>query len=501
MPHMDRDEERAVLESSSSQQSSSSAVQTLEHGQTSSSPVQSPRLSDDDLSKVGVEENFFTDEEDDEIMNEVELKMETTPPRVNVPSAPVKGKQVNSELMLLFYQRLFPFKEVFHWLNHFPAPTSAFTNREIAFTLQNDVYIRYNAFANHDAMKREVLRLNPSRFEIGPVYSANPRDRKIVRKGAFKPLEKELVFDIDLTDYDEIRTCCSGTKICNLCWNFITVAIKVIDAAMRKDLGFKHIMWVYSGRRGAHAWVCDKKARMLDDQKRRAIAGYLEIIKGGAQTTKKVNLKRPLHPMLRRSLDLLKTSFSTQILSEQDPWSTPEGAEKLLRLLPDKVLNQELAKKWESSSQSSASRWADIDLLAQKGVSKSLDTKKLMEAKQDIVLEYLYPRLDAEVSKHLNHLLKSPFCIHPGTGMVCVPIDSTLLESFDPMTVPTVAQLIQEIDDWDAKHDTAEKLADFEKTSLKPYIEHFHRFVSELMKEEMKEKRKLEQEEGESLEF
>ncbi len=34
----------------------------------------------------------------------------------------------------------------------------------------------------------------------------------------------------------------------------------------------------------------------MDDQRRRAIAGYLEVIKGGAQSGKKVNIKRPLHP-------------------------------------------------------------------------------------------------------------------------------------------------------------------------------------------------------------
>lgn len=76
------------------------------------------------------------------------------------------------------------------------------------------------------------------------------------------------------------------------------MALKVADIALREDFGFKHIMWVYSGRRGVHAWVCDKKAREMDDQKRRAIAGYLEVIKGGSQSGKKVTAKRPLHPHL-----------------------------------------------------------------------------------------------------------------------------------------------------------------------------------------------------------
>lgn len=165
-------------------------------------------------------------------------------------------------------------------------------SRSVRLTPKCDIFYH----ANVNSLRKDVLRLMPSRFEIGPVYSTNPRDRKTLRKAAaFKPVAKELCFDIDLTDYDDIRTCCDKANICNKCWQFITMAIKVIDVALRDDFGFKHIMWVYSGRRGAHAWVCDKKARQMDDQKRRAIAGYLEVIKGGAQSGKRVNVKRPLH--------------------------------------------------------------------------------------------------------------------------------------------------------------------------------------------------------------
>ena len=139
----------------------------------------------------------------------------------------------------------------------------------------------------------------PSRFEIGPVYTANPREWKALKSSAaFRPISKELCFDIDLTDYDDVRTCCDKANICNKCWQFITMAVKVVDTALRDDFGFKHIMWVYSGRRGAHAWVCDRKARHLDDKKRKAIAGYLEVVKGGSQSGKKVRVKRPLHPHL-----------------------------------------------------------------------------------------------------------------------------------------------------------------------------------------------------------
>ncbi|KAH9906060.1 prim-pol domain-containing protein [Xylariomycetidae sp. FL2044] len=523
--------------------------QATDNDITMAEPQALPTASDNEEKKDVKLEDLFADvDSDDEFPSSkpVEDKMSSSP---LAPSSPVdvttSFKASDPEIMRMFYQRLFPWRYLFQWLNHSPTPTNDFGHREFAFTISNsmekDIYLRYLSYPTGDLLRKDVLRLMPIRFEIGPVYTTNPRDRKTLRNlSSFKPLAKELCFDIDLTDYDDIRTCCDKANICHKCWQFMNMAIKVLDAALREDFGFKHILWVYSGRRGVHAWVCDKKVRAMDDQKRRAIAGYLEVIRGGAQSGKKVNVRRPLHPHLSRSLDILAPYFQSDILTTQDPWSTSERAEHLLSLLPDRALNDSLRKKWDSSpGRASASKWADIDGVAKSGASKSLDPRALLEAKQDVVLEYAYPRLDIEVSKKLNHLLKSPFVVHPGTGRVCVPIDPGRADAFDPLAVPTVGELLREIDSWTAtaaaahgngggeeeeeggqavgegdeegekkkknnniNNNNNKMTQDWEKTSLKPYIEYFRSFVLALMRDERDPKVKREREEGgEGMEF
>ena len=84
-------------------------------------------------------------------------------------------ESVTDDQMLAFYRRLYPFKSIFHWLNQGHTPTRLFTHRELAFTLKGDVYLRYNSFNTTEEFKKQVCLLNPTRFEIGPVYSARVR--------------------------------------------------------------------------------------------------------------------------------------------------------------------------------------------------------------------------------------------------------------------------------------------------------------------------------------
>jgi len=79
------------------------------------------------------------------------------------------------EMMLTFYNRLYPFEDIYKWLNQEVMPTRLFTHREFSFTLAGDVYLRYHSFGNAEGLKKQICALNPTRFEIGPVYSARVR--------------------------------------------------------------------------------------------------------------------------------------------------------------------------------------------------------------------------------------------------------------------------------------------------------------------------------------
>ena len=45
-----------------------------------------------------------------------------------------------------------------------------------------------------------------------------------------------------------------------------------------EDFGFEHRLWIYSGRRGVHCWVCDQTARELQSSIRQAIVEHLSVL-------------------------------------------------------------------------------------------------------------------------------------------------------------------------------------------------------------------------------
>ncbi|CEG35449.1 dna primase small subunit [Plasmopara halstedii] len=359
--------------------------------------------------------------------------------------------------------------------------------RELSYTLENDTYIRYKAFHNADELQMSMRKTLPFKIDIGAIFSVSPADKGKVSAANFTPEQRELVFDIDLTDYDDIRTCCGGASICNRCWKFIIAAVKVLDGSLREDFGYEHLLWVYSGRRGIHCWVADERARELENEARSAVVGYLSLVEGNENSARKVKLREPLHPSLDRAYRLLEPMFHDIILSTegQGILCSEKHWTKLLAMVPDEDIRANMMHRWGATycNTSPAEKWQELRDSVDKQVLKNASSvrsgsnvkrpapnsdanKRFAAAElrvclQEIVLAYLYPRLDANVSKQRNHLLKSPFAVHPKTGRVCVPIDVSNMEAFDPFTVPTLGQLHEELN------------SDKSATSLKQYVDFF----------------------------
>lgn len=344
--------------------------------------------------------------------------------------------------------------------------------REFSFTLPGDIYCRYQSFKNADEFKTALENSLPDKIDIGAVFNMAPkhyREYNVIGPSGmnsggsnFRPIERELVFDIDMDEYDDVRTCCKGAQVCQRCWTFIAAAVRCINETLRQDFGFKHIMFVFSGRRGVHCWVCDEAARKLPNDQRSALAEYMQLIAGpkGAGMRATTSLRRrgmAQFPLIKRSVDICQEYFEKPVVgilegqnvlkcdkdaSEASLEASNPNLLKIVKSLPDdSSIRQDLPSFFRLASKDQKAAWKrvvdDINTAKSKRKNPPVGT-------EDIVLEFTYPRLDINVSKQMNHLLKAPFCVHPKTGRVCVPIlDPEHPELFEPNKAPLLADVIK----------------------------------------------------------
>ncbi|KAJ6658089.1 hypothetical protein lerEdw1_001565 [Lerista edwardsae] len=338
------------------------------------------------------------------------------------------------DLLPLYYRRIFPFAHYGRWLRYGDVSKNYFQRREFSFTLRDDIYVRFQSFNTPQELEKEIQKLCPYKIDIGAVYSHRPIQRNTVHMGAFQPQEKELVFDIDMTDYDDVRRCCSSAEICSKCWTLMIIAIRIIDRALVVDFGIKHRLWVYSGRRGVHCWVCDDAVRKWSSSLRSAAVEYLSVVKGGEDTIKKVTLLDNIHPFISESVEVVKKYFEKYALVDQDILGSKESYEKVLALVPENILLGAL-KGLKSMG------WGRI--------SVPIDLQKLDEF--------------------------DPFAV-PTISCLCHELDS-------------ISSVEGPGKENEGEPEFPRRSKDYKKTSLAPYVKVFEQFVEEMEKSHTGERR------------
>ncbi|VVC94385.1 unnamed protein product [Leptidea sinapis] len=389
-----------------------------------------------------------------------------------------------SDMLPIYYAKLFPQNVFCRWLScgNYPQPLG---NRELSFTLSDDVYLRYLSINNQKELQTLFQKKCPYKLDIGAVYNTKPsigRHDSII-------LARELVFDIDLTDYDEVRTCCKEAKVCGKCWKFMVIACEIIHTALRDDFGFQNILWVFSGRRGIHCWVSDHEARTLDSPGRSAIADYMCLITGGENQNKKVNLGNDnLHSSIRRAINIIEKYFK-ELLEDQEFLSTTERLSTFLKIIPDETLRHQIEKVLDKMPTSSLQRWESfVDIYNNYCKENVTAIRKMKHLIEEIMIQYCYPRLDINVTKGFNHLLKSPFSIHPKTGKVSIVFKPEFARDIKLDEVPTIYTLLDDASPENAQH----------QTNMRTAVKNFQEVVFSLEKTEALRRKKYG---GNSMEF
>ena len=169
----------------------------------------------------------------------------------------------------------------------------------------------------------------------------------------------------------------------------MTAAVRAVDLALREDFGFSNLLWVFSGRRGVHCWVSDARARALAPDQRSAVAEYINIARN-----KDGNAMKTQHPNWKRAYQSLASLFVPVILDRQG-YGRGEGWKNIVtKLDPQSSKDRDLLIELSENMDHSVEQiWNEVISMGKKGRFSRPD------APQEVIMTYLYPRLDIHVSK------------------------------------------------------------------------------------------------------
>jgi DNA primase catalytic subunit len=348
-----------------------------------------------------------------------------------------------------------------YWAKHFPYDLLIRMLSKLGPIGHREIYLAY------ENKEKEVAWYQKKVSNAGDwssaVESSSATGIHIGRAGwsgdSSQPMRRELVFDIDIKDYDDLRKwfCpCQGKTCCATCWKLVAASLQVVVNELTDAFGFTKLLPVFSGGGGAHLWCFDKSvthdgndAEYDDDskasEKRKAIFQYFAL------PTKKKRLSPfaiysdaeigyPCH--WPDALERTKRVFDDVFVDQLDFFGDDKRAEHVLRLwssFPPDIKNN---IGWRNDQKSSKERWQQLQVnILQLSLAYKHLAKKLRGPIFNLVL-LAWPRLDEKVTTSDVHRIKCPFSPH-ASGRISVPLPLDF-SRFDVASVPTLQWMEQE---------------------------------------------------------
>lgn len=190
-----------------------------------------------------------------------------------------------------FYVAHFPIDELFKLL-------LISERREFAAQLDNQKIVRYMPFSTAEKLREWLLRTCPLKLDLGCEY----KDSNMKAAGC---LWREFVLDIDMSDYFKEENKIKKTKrdkkdkqedigesvpfqsdifenvhfcgeLCENCTFQMSQVIEVLYQILYHNLGFRRIIFFFSGNKGFHCYILDENVRHLSNYIRESIVIYLK---------------------------------------------------------------------------------------------------------------------------------------------------------------------------------------------------------------------------------
>lgn len=362
----------------------------------------------------------------------------------------------NTKVLYEYYKEgIYPF-ELIHRILTLNRKNQSGEARIVALQYPGDT----NVLVTYD-YKRESVPALRARMLFSPQRPPESLHLGLFRENFGQKLvmsKKELVFDLDITDFERYCSCRGIKRLCPICWIQMQGASLILEHILQYTMGYRkeNRMWIFSGGKGLHCFINAEMAMKLGDDERKQL--YKRFFIGQSDDIRLAAFVTTLSTKYPEFLKQVRHFFITHMIKGVDIFALApfrmredspieESFESFcLRHLRTHhgPLAQLVKGTWEGLTPKSVTT-EDGEALKRQRVEHNISSKKwralqqLEELRQDttgyapsdfLAMRLIYPMIDEGPLK-IGHQIKLPFSVHHKSKNVALPLTHETIMKMD----------------------------------------------------------------------